>query len=218
MKKMLLILGVLVIVGALAGGMTVAYAKGNGNGNGNGNGVKQGNQLCEKLLTGTIMQVSGDAGAGTITLLPRGESTTGNITVNSDTKYRVWMAPNQDIGFDKLGSGDWVAVCANNGVARAVVLLESPEKPFYLRLEGNVTAVKVNVITGNINGGGNFTIDLTGVGGNFTGAAGQPIVLNIGKNGPPAWGILQGPNMKRLMERIGLWMRNNEGKMWQFGD
>jgi hypothetical protein len=218
MKKMLLILGVLVIVGALAGGMTVAYAKGNGNGNGNGNGVKQGNQLCEKLLTGTIMQVSGGAGAGTITLLPRGESTTGNITVNSDTKYRVWMAPNQDIGFGSLGYGDWIAVCINNGVARTVVLLETPERPFYLRLEGNVTAVNGNVINGNINGGGTFTINLTGVGGNFTGAAGQPIVLNIGKNGPPAWGILQGPNMKRLMEGIGLWMKNHEGKMWQFGD
>jgi hypothetical protein len=218
MKKMLLILGVLVIVGALAGGMTVAYAKGNGNGNGNGNGVKQGNQLCEKLLTGTIMQVSGDAAAGTITLLPRGESTTGNITVNSDTKYRVWMAPNQDISFGSLGYGDWIAVCINNGVARTVVLLETPERPFYLKLEGNVTAVNGSVITGNINGGGTFTINLTGVGGNFTGAAGQPIVLDIGKNGPPAWGILQGPNMKRLMEGIGLWMKNHEGKMWQFGD
>jgi hypothetical protein len=218
MKKMLLILGVLVIVGALAGGMTVAYAKGNGNGNGNGNEVQQRNQLCEELQTGTIMQVAGNAGAGTITLLPRGESTTGNITVNSDTKYRVWLAPNQKIGFEDLAYGDWIAVCINNGVARAVVLLETPERPFYLRLEGNVTAVNGNVITGNINGGGTFTINLTGVGGNFTGAAGQPIVLDIGKNGPPAWGILQGPNMKRLMEGIGLWMRNHEGKMWQFGD
>jgi hypothetical protein len=218
MKKMLLILGVLVIVGALAGGMTVAYAKGNGNGNGNGNEVQQRTQLCDELLTGTIMQVIGNAGSGTITLLPRGESTTGNITVNSDTKYRVWMAPNQDIGFGSLGYGDWIAVCINNGVARAVILLESPERPFYLKLEGNVTAVNGNVITGNINGGGNFTINLTGVGGNFTGAAGQPIVLDIGKNGPPAWGILQGPNMKRLMEGIGLWMKNHEGKMWQFGD
>jgi hypothetical protein len=207
-----------VIVGALAGGVTVAYAKGNGNGNGNGNGVKQGNQLCEKLLMGTIIHVLGNAEAGTITLLPRGESTNVNISVNSDTKYRVWMAPNQDIGFGSLGDGDWIAVCINNGVARAVVLLETPGRPFYLRLEGNVTAVNGNVITGNINGGGTFTIDLTGVGGNFTGAAGQPIVLDIGKKGPPAWGILQGPTMKRLMEGIALWMKNNKGKMWQFGD
>jgi len=213
MKKMLLILGVLVIIGALVSGMTVAYAKGNGN------GVKQGNQLCEELLTGTIIQVTGNAEAGTITLLPRGGNTTVNIVVNSDTKYRVWMAPNQDIGFGNLGCGDWIAVCIKNGVARTVVLLETPERPFYLKLEGNVTAVNGNVITGNINGGGNFTINLTGgVGGNFTRAAGQPIVLDIGKNGPPAWGILQGPNMKRLMEGIGLWMRNHEGKMWQFGD
>ena len=212
MKKMLLILGVLVAVVALASGMTIAYAKGNGN------DVKQGNQPCERLLIGTIMQVTGNAGAGTITLLPRGESTTGNITVNSDTKYRVWLAPKQKIGFEGLGSGDWIAVCINNGVARAVVLLETPERPFYLKLEGNVTFVNGNVIKGNINGGGNFTIDLTGVGGNFTGAVGQPIVLDIGQKGPPAWGILQGPNMKRLMEGIGLWMKNNEGKMWQFGD
>ena len=214
MKKMLLILGVLVIIGALVSGMTVAYAKGNGN------GVKQGNQPCEEVLTGTIMdmQVTGNAEAGTITLLPRGGNTTVNIVVNSDTKYRVWMAPNQDIGFGSLGYGDWIAVCIKNGVARTVVLLETPERPFYLKLEGNVTAVNGNVITGNIDGGGNFTINLTGVGGNFTRAAGQPIVLDIGKNGPPAWGILQGPNMKRLMQGIGLWMKNHEGKMWQFGD
>jgi hypothetical protein len=127
------------------------------------------------------------------------------------------MVPNQSVGFDKLGSGDWVAVCANNGAASLVVLLEIPEKPFYLRLEGNVTAVNGNVISGNTKGGGNFTINLTG-GGNFTGAAGQPIVLDIGKNGPPAWGISRGPTMKRLMEGIGLWMRNQEGKMWRFGD
>ena len=214
MKKMLLILGVLVIVGALAGGMTAAYAKGNGNGNGN-----EGQQrLCDELLVGTIMQVTGNAGAGTITLLPRGGNTTVNISVNSDTKYRVWLAPNQDIGFGSLGYGDWIAACINNGVARAVILLETPERPFCLKLEGNVTAVNGNVITGNINGGGTFIINLTGVGGNFTGAAGQPIVLDIGKNKPPAWGIFQGPNMKRLMEGIGLWVRNHEGKMWQFGD
>ena len=209
MKKMLLILGVLVAVVALASGMTIAYAKGNGN------DVKQGNQPCERLLTGTIMQ--GNAGAGTIPLLPRGESTPVDITVNSDTKYRVWLAPNQKIGLEDLAYGDWIAVCANNGAASLVVLLESPEKPFYLRLEGNVTAVNGNVISGNTKGGGNFTINLTG-GGNFTGASGQPIVLDIGKNGPPAWGISRGPTMKRLMEGIGLWMRNQEGKMWRFGD
>ena len=209
MKKMLLILGVLVAVVALASGMTIAYAKGNGN------DVKQGNQPCERLLTGTIMQ--GNAGAGTIPLLPRGESTPVDITVNSDTKYRVWLAPNQKIGLEDLAYGDWIAVCANNGAASLVVLLESPEKPFYLRLEGNVTGVNGNVISGNTKGGGNFTINLTG-GGNFTGASGQPIVLDIGKNGPPAWGISRGPTMKRLMEGIGLWMRNQEGKMWRFGD
>ena len=211
MKKMLLILGVLVAVVALASGMTIAYAKGNGN------DVKQGNQPCRNLVLGTVMGTAGNATNGAITLLPRGQNANQTIDVNSDTKYRVWMVANQSVGFDKLGSGDWVAVCANNGAASLVVLLEIPEKPFYLRLEGNVTAVNGNVISGNTKGGGNFTINLTG-GGNFTGAAGQPIVLDIGKNGPPAWGISRGPTMKRLMEGIGLWMRNQEGKMWRFGD
>ena len=211
MKKMLLILGVLVAVVALASGMTIAYAKGNGN------DVKQGNQPCRNLVLGTVMGTAGNATNGTITLLPRGQNANQTINVNSDTKYRVWMAPNQSVGFDKLGSDDWVAVCANNGAASLVVLLESPEKPFYLRLEGNVTAVNGNVNSGNTKGGGNFTINLTG-GGNFTGASGQPIVLDIGKNGSPAWGISRGPTMKRLMEGIGLWMRNQEGKMWRFGD
>jgi hypothetical protein len=211
MKKMLLILGVLVAVVALASGMTIAYAKGNGN------DVKQGNQPCRNLVLGTVMGTAGNATNGAITLLPRGQNANQTIDVNSDTKYRVWMVANQSVGFDKLGSGDWVAVCANNGAASLVVLLEIPEKPFYLRLEGNVTAVNGNVISGNTKGGGNFTINLTG-GGNFTGASGQPIVLDIGKNGPPAWGISRGPTMKRLMEGIGLWMRNQEGKMWRFGD
>ena len=69
MKKMLLILGVLVAVVALASGMTIAYAKGNGNGNGNGNSneVQQRTQLCDELLLGTITHVTGNAGAGTIT-------------------------------------------------------------------------------------------------------------------------------------------------------
>jgi len=211
MKKMLLILGVLVAVVALASGMTIAYAKGNGN------DVKQGNQPCRNLVLGTVMGTAGNATNGTITLLPRGQNANQTIDVNSDTKYSLWMVPNQSVGFDKLGSGDWVAVCANNGAASLVVLLEIPEKPFYLRLEGNVTAVNGNVISGNTKGGGNFTINLTG-GGNFTGASGQPIVLDIGKNGPPAWGISRGPTMKRLMEGIGFWMRNQEGKMWRFGD
>jgi len=195
----------------LASGMTIAYAKGNGN------DVKQGNQPCRNLVLGTVMGTAGNATNGAITLLPRGQNANQTIDVNSDTKYRVWMVANQSVGFDKLGSGDWVAVCANNGAASLVVLLEIPEKPFYLRLEGNVTAVNGNVISGNTKGGGNFTINLTG-GGNFTGASGQPIVLDIGKNGPPAWGISRGPTMKRLMEGIGLWMRNQEGKMWRFGD
>jgi hypothetical protein len=209
-KKVLLILGVLVAVVALASGMAIAYAKGNGN----GNEGQQRTPLCDQLLLGTIMQKTGNATAGTITLMPRGGNTTVNITVNSDTRYRTWLRPNQDVTFDSLEYGDWIAVCIGNGTARLVVLLQVPEKPFYLGLEGNVTAVNGSVITGNINGGGTFTINLTGVSGNFTGAAGQPIELNIGKNSPPAWGMLQGLSMKSLSEGIGLWMRN---RGWMMG-
>ncbi len=216
MKKTLLILGVLVAVVALASGMTIAYAKGNGNGN--GNALQQRTQLCDQLLLGTIIQVTGNASAGTITLLPRGESTTVNITVNSDTKYRQMPRPNGgEVTFNDLGYGDWIAVCANNNVARLIVLLQVPAKPFSLKLQGNVTAVNGNIITGNINGGGTFTIDMTGVGGNYTGAAGQPIELNIGKNGPPTWGLLQGLTMRNLGAEIGLWMKNH-GWMMGRGD
>ena len=217
MKKLLLILGVLAALVALASGVTIAYAKGNGNGNGNGNGVQlqERTQLCDQLLLGTVIQV--DAEAGMITLLPRGENANVNITVNSDTRYRSWMAPNQEVTFDDLGYGDWIAVCANNNVVRLVVLLQVPPKPFYLRLQGNVTAVNGNVITGNIKGGGIFTIDLTGVSGNFIGAAGQPIELNIGKNVPPAWGLFQGLALRNLGAEIGVWMRNH-GWMMGRGD
>jgi len=215
MKKLLLILGVLVALVALASGVTIAYAKGNGNGNGNGVQLQERTQLCDQLLLGTVKQVNAEA--GTITLLPRGESTNVNITVNSDTRYRSWMAPNQEVTFDDLGYGDWIAVCANNNVARLVVLLQVPPKPFYLRLQGNVTAVNGNVITGNIKGGGIFTIDLTGVSGNFIGAAGQPIELNIGKNVPPAWGLFQGLALRNLGAEIGVWMRNH-GWMMGRGD
>jgi len=213
MKKILLILGVLVVVAALASGVSIAYANnGNGNGNNNGNAVQQRTQLCDELLAGTIMQVTGNAAAGTITLLPRGESTTVNITVNSDTTYRVLLAPRQQVGFEDLAYGDWIAVCVNNGAARTVVLLEAPERPFHLSLEGNVTFASNGVISGNINGGGTFTI--SGVSGNITGAVGQPIELNIGKNSPPAWGLLQGLNMRNLGAEIGLWMKNHG---WMMG-
>ena len=164
------------------------------------------------------MQVTGNAGAGTITLLPRGGNTTVNITVNSDTEYRQMPRPNGgEVTFSDLGYGDWIAVCANNNVARLIVLLQVPAKPFSLKLQGNVTAVNGNIITGNIQGGGTFTINLTGVSGNFTGAAGQPIELNIGKNGPPTWGPLQGLTMRNLGAEIGLWMKNH-GWMMGRGD
>lgn len=205
MKKVLLILGLVVIMAVLASGLGIAYAKGNGN----GNGVQQQerNRICEQLLLGTIIQI--DKQAGTITLLPQGENTNVNITVNSDTKYRIWMAPKQEVTLDDLGYGDWVAVCANNNnVARLIVILQVPKKPFYLKLEGNVTSVNGKIITGNIKGGGTFSIDLNGQSGNFTGAVGQPIEINIGKKGPPIWVPLQGLNMRNLGANIGLWMKN----------
>jgi hypothetical protein len=208
MKKILLILGVVLAVAVLAGGISVAYAKGNGN----GNGLKQQERtrICDQLLLGTIMQKTGNATAGTIVLLPRGGNTTVNITINTDTKYRQMPRPNAaEVTFNDLGYGDWVAVCANNHVARLIVLLQVPAKPFSLRLEGNVTAVNGNIITGNIKGGGTFTINLTGVSGNFTGAAGQPIELNIGKNGTPNWGLIQGLTMRNIRAEIGLWMKNH---------
>jgi len=211
MKKILLILGVLAAVVALASGVTIAYAKGNGN----GVQLQEKTRLCDQFLLGTVMQVN--AGAGTISLLPRGESTPVTITVNSDTEYRAWPRPNQEVTVDDLGIGDWIAVCANNNVVSLVVLLQVPEKPFSLKLEGNVTAVNGKVITGNIKGGGTFTIDLTGVSGNFTGAAGQPIELNIGKNSPPAWGLFQGLTMRNLAAGLGIWMRNH-GWMMGRGD
>ena len=212
MKKLLLILGVLVALVALASGVTIAYAKGNGNSNSNSVQLQERTQLCDQLLLGTVIHV--DAEAGMITLLPRGENANVNITVNSDTEYRAWPRPNQEVTFDDLGYGDWISVCANNNVASLVVLLQVPEKPFSLKLEGNVTAVNGKVITGNIEGGGTFTIDLTGVSGNFTGAAGQPIELNIGKNSPPAWGLFQGLTMRNLAAGIGIWMRNHG---WMMG-
>jgi hypothetical protein len=215
MKKVLLILGVLVVVAALAGGVSIAYAKGNGNGNGNGVQLQERDQLCDQLLLGTIMQKTGNATAGTIVLLPRGGNTTVNIMVNSDTAYRQMPRPNGgEVTFNDLGYGDWIAVCANNNIARLIVLLQVPAKPFSLKLQGNVTAVNGNIITGNIAGGGTFTIDLTGQSGNYTGAVGQPVELNIGKDGPPTWGLLQGLTMRNLGTEIGLWMKNHG---WMIG-
>lgn len=205
-KKMLLILGVLVAVVALASGMTIAYAKGNGN------NANQGILNCKNLVLGTVMGTVGTAGNGTITLLPRGQNTNQTINVNSDTKYTVWMAANQSVGFGTLEYGDWIAVCSNNGVANLVVELEAPVTPFYLRLQGNVTSASGGVISGNIEGGGIFTI--SGVSGNITGALGEPIVLNIGKYDPPAPVLLHGLNMKSLENGIGLWMRNHG---WMMG-
>ena len=204
-KKILLILSVVLAVAVLAGGISVAYAKGNGN-----RLQLQGKtRLFNQLILGTIMQKAVNATAGTMNLLPRGGNSTVNITVNSDTSYRAWLRPNRVVTFNDLKYGDWIAVCASNNVARLIVLLQPPAKPFNLKLEGNVTAVNGNIITGTIKGGGTFTIDLTGVSGNFTGAAGQSIELNIGKDVPPAWGLSEQLFLRNLGVEMNLWMRNH---------
>jgi hypothetical protein len=173
MKKVVLVFCVIAALVALVGGLTVANAQGKGQGAANAAPA-----CCERLL-GTVIGKTGDAGNGTITLIPRGESTTVNITVNDTTVYRVWMAAWQQITFESIGYGDWVAVCLEDGVAKLVVLLEAP---FRLGLRGNVTDINGAVITVTTCSGGNFTIDLTNAGIDVTGIQeGQPVTLTIGR-------------------------------------
>ena len=73
-----------------------------------------------------------------------------------------------------------------------------------------MTSASDRVISGNIEGGGIFTI--SGVSGNITGVLGEPIVLNIGKYGAPAPVLLHGLTMRSLENGIGLWMRNHGWK------
>lgn len=174
MKKVFLILGVVVAVVALVGGLTVAYAQGN-----SGSGV---DRPCDEWLLGTVMGKTGSSGNGTIVLLPRGESATVDITVNGETVYKAWMAPWNDVGFDNIEYGDWIAVCMDDGAAKVVALLEAP---FRLNLNGNVTAVSGNTITVTTGSGGNYTIDLTNSGVDVTGIQeGQPVRLTIGSAAP----------------------------------
>ncbi len=40
------------------------------------------------------------------------------------------MAPWQEVTFNSLDEGDWIAVCIkDDGVAKVVILLEVPQKP-----------------------------------------------------------------------------------------
>lgn len=212
MKKVLLILGVLVVIAALFGGGTIAYAQGKGK------SVNQGNLTCDQWLMGTVMGNTTNDEGGTITLLPRGESATVNIAVNGDTEYKAWLAPRQKVTFADIAYGDWIALCIENNVARVVVLLGVS---FHLDLEGNVTAVNGNVVTVHTEDG-DLTINLSGgVDGNLTGAVGQPVKLTIGK---PETQVLErylpGLRLGWLIGRgymgLGPEMKDNGGKLERF--
>lgn len=209
MKKVLLVLGVLVAMAALASGLTVAYAQGNSN------GASQWIQSCDNGLMGTIMEKTGTAEAGTITVLPRGESATVDITVNSSTEYRAWMAQWQDVDFGKLKYGDWIAVCLDGNIAKVVVLLEVP---YRLNLVGNVTDVNSGLVTVHTAQGGNFTINLSNAGVDISGIeVGQPVTLTIGKQVPVIGRLLPGLQMGWLMGKaqnsLGNWMKNREAQV-----
>jgi hypothetical protein len=176
MRKWFLVLGVVVSLVALIGGLAVASAQGKGN---DGSDVRC---SCDEWLMGTVMGKTGTAGSGIIELLPRSESTTVDITVNEETVYKAWMAAWNEVGFDDIEYGDWIAVCTDDGVAKMMVLLEVP---FHLNLNGNVTAVSGNTVTVTTGSGGNYTIDLTNAGVNVAGIQeGQPVNLTIGSAVP----------------------------------
>jgi hypothetical protein len=181
MKKVLIILSVLMAVAVLASGMTIAYAKDNGH------GTTPSRSFSDEWLMGKVDAVNVNyVGNGTITVEVNfpGNTSKVDVTVNSDTKYRSWSAPSQDITFADLENGDWVAVYLSNHIAKEVILLEVP---FRLNLSGNVTAVNVSThqVIVLIKGGGSFTIDLSNAGANILGnisriQVGQPVSLTIG--------------------------------------
>lgn len=176
MKKVLIILSVLMAVAVLASGVTIAYAKDNGN------GMKPSRSFSDEWLMGKVDAVNvNSVGNGTITveLNFQGNTSKVDVTVNSDTKYRSWSAPSQDITFAAIENGDWVAVYLSNHVAKEVILLEAP---FRLQLGGNVTAISGAIVTVTTKGGGNFTINLSNAGADTSGIqVGQPVSLTIGK-------------------------------------
>jgi hypothetical protein len=209
MKKVLLVLGLVLALAALAGGLAVAYA------DDNGNGGSQSSQVCDSWLMGTIMGKTGTAEAGTITVLPKGESATVNISVNGSTLYRAWMAQWQDVDFGDLNYGDWIAICLDGNTAKVVVLLEAP---YRLHLEGNVTAVNGSVVTVHTAQGGNFTINLSNAGVDISGIqAGQPVTLTIGKQAPLFGRFFPGLRMGRIMgmgqRGLGTWMEKHEAQI-----
>jgi len=179
MKKVLIILSVLMAVAVLASGISIAYAKDNGN------GIKPSKSFSDEWLMGKVDAVNvNSVGNGTITIESnsQGNTTKVVVTVNSDTKYRAWSAPWQDVTFAALENGDWVAVYLSNHIAKEVILLEAP---FRLQLGGNVTARSGGIVTVTTKGGGSFTIDLSNAGANVLGnisriQVGQPVSLTVG--------------------------------------
>lgn len=176
MKKVFIILGVLMAVAVLASGVTIAYAKDNEN------GMRPSKSFIDEWLMGKVDAVNVNSmGNGTITveLNFQGNTSKVDVTVNSDTKYRSWSAPWQDITFAAIENGDLVAVYLSNHVAKEVVLLKAP---FRLQLGGNVTAVSGAIVTVTTKGGGNFSINLSNAGVDISGIqVGQPVSLTIGK-------------------------------------
>ncbi len=214
MKRLVLIFCVVAALIALVGGLAVANAQGNGQGTTNPA------LRCDEKVLGTVMGKTGSAENGNITLLPRGESATVNITVNNATVYRFWMAAWQKVTFESIEYGDWVAVCLENGVAKLVVLLEAP---FHLGLRGKVSDVNGSVITVTTCSGGNFTIDLTNAGVDVTGIQeGQPVTLTIGKPAAALYRWLPGLHLGWFIGKRGVgpgcWLEDKdiEGKLERF--
>jgi len=196
MKKVWLILGVVVSLVALGVGMTSAYAQDNGN-SGSLRGV-----FCDEWLLG---EIQGDPTGNAINLVPRGGETPEVITVDEDTNYKALMALWQEVTFESLEDGDWVAVCIKDSVARVVILLEAPQKPFHLMLAGNVTGVAGQTITVDIGEGNTFTVDLSNSGADTTGIEeGQSVSLTISEC-KPLLGLQLGGVLQRFKQRIENW-------------
>jgi hypothetical protein len=216
MKRTLLILSVVLAVVVVTVGITPALA------DDNGDNVKQVKPSCNEWLMGTIEAKSGTAGNGTIELASQKGDIEVTISVSGDTVYRAWLAPWGNVTFESLEVGDWIAICVEDGLAKLVILLEPPQKPFCLKLVGNVTAVTGNLVTVTTAQGTTYTVDLSNVGGNFTGALGQPVTLSIGRCVPFLSRCFPGLHLGWFIGKgnqgVGPWIKNKDfqGKLETF--
>jgi len=207
MKKVWLILGVVVAIVALGMGMTSAFAQDNGNG-----GTSP-SLFCDEWLLGEIQGDPGDPIDDVINLLPRDGGMLVEIWVDGNTSYKAWIAPWQEVTFDSLEDGDWIAVCLKDGAAKVVILLEAPQKPFYLKLEGNVTGVEGQAITVDIGEENTFTIDLSNSGANTIGIEeGQSVSLTISECRPLLWRHYLGLQLGGVVERLRQGFENWQGQ------